>query len=247
MPPRTPILLLPGMDGTRFMLRPLVEALPEHLEPIVVEYPADGPCDYAAALTTALAALDALPGDGPVHVLGWSFSGPVAMRLANARPLRVRTVTLVATFVTAPQRWLAVAGVFLQAPVVGLVRTLRRLPLWLLKPPSDPLRQDKAKIWAAIGAATLARRVAAIRWVDARDDLRAVRQPLLYLRSSHDRVVPDHNLARMRALRPDLEVMTIDGDHFALHKNAAAGAAVIAAFVARCQPANGSVPARRPE
>lgn len=66
----------------------------------------------------------------------------------------------------------------------------------------------------------------------------AVRQPLLYLRSSHDRVVPDHNLDRMRALRPDLEVVMIDGDRFALHKNAAAGASAIAAFVARCGAAD---------
>lgn len=223
------------MDGTRHLCGPIRDALQARgFDVVVVEYATDGPCDYVAALQQATAALDAL--DGPAHVLGWSFSGPVALRLATARPDRVRSVTLVATFVTAPLRWLLPLGVVLLPPIVGALRTLRRLPIWLGRPSDDPLRRDKAAIWARVSARTLTRRIRAIRRVDARDDLRAVRQPLLYLASSNDRVVPPSNLTTIRHLRPDITVTTIEGDHFALYHHPEAGAQAITTFTTRTTP-----------
>jgi len=118
-------------------------------------------------------------------------------------------------------------------PLVALVRTLRRLPIWLGRSPDDPLRRDKAEIWRRVRPHTLAARTRAIRRVDACDDLQAVLQPVQYVASSGDNVVPAHNAAQIRSLRPDVDVVTIDGDHFALYANAQAGADAIAAFVRR--------------
>ncbi len=232
-PERTPIVLLPGMDGTTILLEPLMAALPPELPPHAVSYPIDGDNGYDALLPRVLAAIDAHPR---CHLLGWSFSGPLALRAARARPDVVRSVTLVATFVQAPQPLLRLLGPLLVTPVVGLVRTLRRLPIWLLRPPHDPLRRAKARVWQTVPARTLAARTRAIRCVDARADLTAVQAPLLYLRSSADRVVPDHNVAQVQRLRPDVEVATLPGDHFALFGAAAAGARAIAGFVARRAP-----------
>ena len=227
---RIPLILLPGMDGTDVLYGPLRRELPVAFDARPVNYPTDGPCDYDAALREALAEIDR---HERCHVVGWSFSGPVALRAAVQRPSVVRTVTLVATFVRRPLPSMDFVGPLLRTPVVGLVRTLRRLPIWLGRSPSDPLRRDKAQIWRRVGARTLAARTRAIRAVDARAELQQVTQPLLYVISSGDRVVPEHNLDEMRALRPDIEVARIDGDHFALYKNARAGAAAIAAFVSR--------------
>lgn len=231
---RTVLILLPGMDGTNVLYGPLVRALPDWLRPVCVEYPTDGPCDYDAAFAAAMAEVER---HERCHVVGWSFSGPVALRVARAMPDRVRSVTLVATFVTAPLASMKVFGPLLVTPLVALVRTLRRLPIWLGRSPDDPLRRDKAEIWRRVRPHTLAARTRAIRRVDAREDLRAITQPMLYLRSSDDRVVPAHNLAQIRALRGDVAEATIDGDHFALYAEAQAGANAIAAFVRRAEAA----------
>jgi pimeloyl-ACP methyl ester carboxylesterase len=232
---RPTIVLLPGMDGTRVLYGPLVRALEAVADVHVVEYPTDGPCDYHAALRCAN---DAVARLDDCHVVGWSFSGPVALRVARAQPDRVRSVTLVATFVQAPMPWLRYVGPLLVTPLVGVARTIRRLPIWLGRSPDDPLRRDKAEIWQRVRARTLAARSRAIRLVDARPDLEAVTQPIQYLVSSHDRVVPPHNLAQIRSLRADVEVVSIDGNHFALYANAQAGADAILAF-ARRHPAAG--------
>lgn len=229
-PTRVPLVLLPGMDGTDILFGPLLRALPDWIEPICVEYPAAGRDDYDDLEPIVIEAVRQRPH---CHVLGWSFSGPLALRAARAEPLRVRSVTLVATFVQRPLALLDMVGLLLVTPVLATVRTIRRLPIWLGRAPTDPLRRDKAKLWRRVRARTLAARARAIRTVDARADLQACRQPLLYVASANDRVVPRHNFEQIRRLRSDIELATIDGNHFSLYAQAAQGAAAIAAFVKR--------------
>lgn len=227
--PRQRLLLLPGLDGTEVLFAPLIAALPAWLQATVVTYPIAGRNSYDDLLPPLLAWVRRQPD---CHVLGWSFSGPLALRLARTEPRRVRSVTLAASFVRRPLPWLAVAGPLLTTSVVGAVRTLRRLPIWLGRARTDPLRRDKAILWERVPARTLAARVRTICSVDARDDLRAVRQPLLYLHSLRDRVVPIRNLDGIRTLRPDLQVVGLAGGHLALYAEAATAAAAIGRFVA---------------
>lgn len=225
-----PLVLLPGMDGTEIMFAPLVAQLPPSLAPHVVTYPATGNNGYGDLLPLVLDAVRSYPR---CHVLGWSFSGPLALRAAALEPARVRSVVLAASFVQPPLRWLPWLGPLLVTPAVGAMRFVRRLPIWLLRAPDDPFRRAKAQLWQAVLARTLAARTRAIRGVDARGDLRAVTQPLLYIAGDRDRVVPAHNVAAMRVQRPSLEVATIAGGHFALYTNAPAAAGAIGEFLRR--------------
>lgn len=223
-----PLLLLPGMDGTDALLGPIAQALAPDVPTRAVTYPAQGGADYERALPLVRAAVDDV---GPCAVLGWSFSGPLAIRVAAERPDAVRAVVLAASFVTAPMPWLRWTGPLLCTPPFALLRTLRRLPIWLLRPPTDPLRRAKARIWRDVPAGTLVARARAIRSVDVQDELRRQRQPLLYLQSARDGVVGPRNLARIQRLRPDTEVATLAGDHFALFAEAATAAAAIRRFL----------------
>jgi len=202
--------------------------LPAWLRPVVVTYPSEGPNGYDDLLPRIAAAVEALPH---CYVLGWSFSGPLALRIANRLPERVRGVILGASFVRPPLRSLPWLRPLLNAPVIGTVLFLRRLPLWLFTPPSDPWRRDKALVWQRVRARSLAARVRAIAGVDARDDLRRCAAPVLYIAGDQDIVVPPRNLAEVRRERPATHVATIAGGHFALYGNAAAGVAAIVAFV----------------
>jgi len=230
-PPDTPrkrLLLLPGMDGTELLFPPLLAALPAWIEARVVAYPTTPESHYEPLLAQVLTAVDDGP---PCHLLGWSFSGPLAIRAAAARPRQVLAVMLAASFVCAPWRSLPALRPLIQTPVFASVRFLRRLPLWLSRPPEDPLRQAKARLWREVPARTLAARARAIARVDVRRELVAMQQPLLYLAAEADRIVPPHNLELVRSLRPNTAVAKLPGGHFMLYTHPAASAAAIAAFV----------------
>src|SRR5215470_15098884 len=85
--PTATLILLPGLDGTEVFFRPLLAALPSWIRPVVVTYPTSGANGYADLLPlveSAVADIEAF------YVLGWSFSGPLALMLAAKEPQRTR-------------------------------------------------------------------------------------------------------------------------------------------------------------
>lgn len=229
-PMALPLLLLPGLDGTAIFFEPLQAALPPTFEPRVVTYPRDGRQDYDSLLPIALAAA----GDAPRFlVLGWSFGGPLALRLAAALPDRVAGVVLCATFVRAPRPWLRLLRFAAVGPVLATVRAAWRSRFLVTGYPSSSFREAKARTWRAVDAREIAARARAALDVDARPLLEQLRAPLLYLASSNDRVVPPRNAAEIAQLRPDIEFATLSGTHLALFTQAPRAAELLAGFAAR--------------
>lgn len=222
------LVLLPGLDGTEVFLRPLLAALPTGVRPVVITYPQAGDLGYPELL--ALIRRE-VAGLGEFYVLGWSFSGPLALMLAEAEPERVRGVILSATFVRAPHAWMPWGRSVLVGPVVWSWRALRRLPLWLFRPRGDPLRQAKTLTWRLISAGVLARRLRAIAGVDARGALRSCRAPVLYLAANDDRIVPPHCFEEIARERPSVALQTIPGRHLAMYTNPQPAAKVIVEFI----------------
>src|SRR5262245_65891929 len=133
------LVLLPGLDGTAIFFRPFVQALPEWIQPRCIEYPPGGPHDYRRLLPRIL---DACAGLGDFVVLGWSFSGPLALMAAAESPPGLRGVVICASFVRAPVlplRWLRWGAVAPLAPVGPLVA---RVMMSLGGYGSDDLRSD---------------------------------------------------------------------------------------------------------
>jgi hypothetical protein len=73
------LVLLPGMDGTGTLFEPFVAALGHEFAVKVVDYPRAEPLGYEQLELFATAAL---PSEGPLILLGESFSGPIAVALA---------------------------------------------------------------------------------------------------------------------------------------------------------------------
>lgn len=222
------LVLLPGLDGTAIFFEPLLAALPASVRPRVVTYPQSTDHGYAALLALVREAVADVP---ECYVLGWSFSGPLALMLAETEPRKVRGVILSATFVRAPNPMLVRLRHAIGAPTVWTWRAARRLPL-LLRPRSDPFRRAKAWTWRNVSVRVLAARLRAVLGVDAREALRACRQPVLYLAASRDAIVPPRNLREIREVRPSVQVAIIDGPHQAMYTNPHAAAAVIRRFIA---------------
>ena len=174
---------------------------------------------------------EAVAGLDHFHVLGWSFSGPLALMLAAEEPQRVRSVILSASFVRPPRPNVAKLRFALVGPVMWLWRAARRMPLWLLRQRTDAFRQAKSESWRRISARVLARRVREVMQVDAREALRTCRQPVLYLAASRDGIVPRRCLDEILSVRPSVKVVTIEGEHFAMYANPQPAARAIAAFI----------------
>ena len=224
----TTLVLLPGLDGTEIFFRPLLAALPTWVKPLVVTYPISGANDYADLLAVVQAAVaDAKE----FYILGWSFSGPLAVMLAGSDPTRIRGVILCASFVRPPHpvlSWLPIAVI---SPVVHLVRLARRTPMFLFNDRTDVFRRDKAATWARVPSRILVARARAILALDARDCLRECPRPVLYVAGSRDRVVPSWNAEEVVRELPSTKVVTIEGPHLALYTNPAAAVRAIVGFM----------------
>jgi len=223
----THLLLLPGMDGTEVFFRPLLRALPAWITPRVVTYPREGRNDYATLFEPVRAAAAELDG---CFVLGWSFSGPLALELAVREPQKVRGVVLAATFVRAPLRRLGWFRFALSGPLVWLLRAARQLPLYLSRAAPSQWKRDKRETWRRVSAWTLAKRALAILGVDARALLRRCPSPLLYVAGTRDTVVPRHNVEEIVREFP-ATLVDLEGEHLALYSNPEAAARLITSWI----------------
>jgi pimeloyl-ACP methyl ester carboxylesterase len=62
----------------------------------------------------------------------------------------------------------------------------------------------------------VAHRVMQVSWLDAREALRRCPVPILYLAGARDRLVGARGGRRVRRIRPDVRLRTIDGPHLLL-------------------------------
>jgi pimeloyl-ACP methyl ester carboxylesterase len=226
------LVLLPGLDGTKILFRPFVEALPGWITPRIVEYDSSGPNDYEGLLPVVR---EACAGLEDHFVLGWSFSGPLAMRLAAECRAGLRGVILCGSFLRAPWpmlRWLTFLA---NGPVARLFPLTSKVLAIAGRYESADLREDKLATWRSMTPKALAERSRAVCRVDARDAARGCGVPLLYVAGSADIVVPRWNAAAVRAAVPGARVVTIRGPHLALRTNPIAAANAIVEFIGDCR------------
>ena len=225
------LLLLPGLDGTGALLEPFAAALAAlGLRARIVRYPPRVPLSIDALAAQVLADLP----PGPFALLGESFSGPVALRVARARPRELKALVLVASFVTPPlSRALGLgARVALALPPPGL--GLRALLLGLRAPRAEVAALQRTL--REVSYSVLLRRVGELGRLDARADLSDCPVPLLYLRASADRLVSAGTAAALAQLRPDLRVEVIEAPHLLLQRQPQAAAARVAVFLGEVAP-----------
>jgi pimeloyl-ACP methyl ester carboxylesterase len=222
------LVILPGLDGTDVFFRPLLAVLPESVRARIIQFPPSGANEYPDLLALVRKALVKTPS---CYVLGWSFSGPLALMLAAAEPAKVRGVILASTFVRPPRRifkqlrWVAVT------PTVWMIRVGKRLPVWLSRSSTDRLKQDKTETWKRVSARMIAARVRTLLNVDARALLRDCSHRVLCLAGSHDGIVPYHNVEEMVRVQQTIRVCLIAGGHFAIYTNPMEAAAAITDFM----------------
>lgn len=227
--PRTPLVLLPGLDGTGRLFFPLLNELPHGLEPRVVSYPERELLSYAALLPIARAAL---PESGPFVLLGESFSGPLAIRLAAEKPPGLKALILAATFSRNPTAvpkglsFLCHESFFRLWPVSVAARAA------LQGYPDAELKRVFREVSRSVPPQVMAARARECLGVDVRRELQAVEVPILYIGATKDVVVPFWNRKRVEAERPDAQSVVLRSTHQVLQKAPHAAADAIAQFLA---------------
>jgi pimeloyl-ACP methyl ester carboxylesterase len=224
------LVLLPGLDGTDVFLRPLLASLPQWVQARVVCFPPRIANGYPDLLAIVREAVSDIP---TFHVLGSSFSGPLALMLADAEPHRVIGVILATSFVTPPRKSYAWMRFIAIVPTIWVLRVCRRIPVWFSRKPTDRLRLDKAETWRGVSARAVTSRIRMLLKVDARKLLRDCPAPILCLAGRDDGVVPRRNVEEIISVKPSAVVRIITGRHFALYTNATEAAAAITDFIQR--------------
>jgi pimeloyl-[acyl-carrier protein] methyl ester esterase len=226
---RQHLVLLPGLDGTDVFLKPFIRSLPAYVEAVVVSYPDDPvrAVTYDQLIEHVRSVVAALP---QCHVLGWSFGGPLALRIAEERPDLVQSVILAATFVRTPNRWMRPLRPFLYGPSIAAVRGLTRLAA-LFSPGAAAWRADLATTWKLTSSRSMAARLRTVLSVDERRRVGACRRPVLYLGAQGDRLVPPRNARDVVSARASALVYMLPGPHLAMYLNSAGFADAVGQFI----------------
>ncbi|MCC6873579.1 MAG: alpha/beta hydrolase [Sandaracinaceae bacterium] len=219
------LLLLPGMDGTGLLFERFAAALPPSIEPVVCRYPP------SAHRYHDLRSHVPLPSE-PFAILAESFSGPLGIRLAAERS-DVRALVLVASFASAPRRWLTTPLARALPPLVAAFPPPRAIVRAVLlgNDPGAPIDEVLA-VLATVARATLAARLRAVMTADVAALLDRIEAPLLYLAGARDRLVPPSIGHALVAGRGRFEAL--DAPHLVLQTRPREAAARVAAFLAAC-------------
>jgi pimeloyl-ACP methyl ester carboxylesterase len=225
------LVLLPGMDGGDELFGPLRASAPAGVDTIAVGYPPGPRNGYDDLLPLVRAQL---PGDRAFFLLGWSFSGPLALLAAASRPPGLRGVILAASFVKTPVPWLprwarrlATPALFRFYPAASRAKAL------LGGYGTREVRRLLAEAHAFAGVEAIACRARAALSIDATEALVACPVPVLYLRARKDGVIRASRADEAQRLLPSLEIADIDGPHLALITNPVAAWEVLVRFMDR--------------
>ena len=222
------LVLLPGLDGTGKLFSELVRALGSAIDAQIVSYPVDRALGYAELEALVRAAL---PAERRFVVLGESFSGPIAIRIAADPPAGLAGVILCGTFAKNPYPLLGWARPLAAwFPLKSLPRWLRAPLMWgSLAAERAPARLNRAM--AAVSADVVRHRIAALLAVDASAALARIRLPVLVLQAGHDLVVPHSATRWILETAPHAQLVEIDGPHLLLQTRPEECAAAVIPFV----------------
>jgi pimeloyl-[acyl-carrier protein] methyl ester esterase len=227
-PEATPIILLPGMDGTGALLKALADQLALCRPVQLLAYPSDQPLSYAQ-LTTYV--VERAP-NRPFVILGESFSGPIAIEIAATHPCATGLV-LASSFARHPLP--------AQFSALAQLLDLRWLPkrfiaTALMGSTATPeLTARLHKVLAALPHEILQFRAREVLRVDKRNRLRGITCPVLCLQGRFDRLVNRRQVEEIVTAQPRCQVHWFDSSHMLLATHPEAAVKAINQFCERVE------------
>ena len=214
------------MDGTGHLFRWFASAIHSVAIPKVVSYRQD----QIVTVDKLITHVGSCVPSGPFAIVAESFSGPIAIKLAQTLSSDLRGILLSTSFITPPApRWLAnlPLALFFGVPPPNFI--IRRL---LLEPSSS--QEVASEVFATIRSVPrfiLAERFRQALRTDARDALRRCPAPVVFLAATRDRLLGTRGLAAVREARPEAEVVMLAGPHLLLQARPREAADVVGRYI----------------
>jgi pimeloyl-ACP methyl ester carboxylesterase len=178
----TPIVLLPGLDGTGELLKDVAERLLPRRPVQLLAYPSDRPLSYAQV---AKYVGERVPTE-PFVIVGESYSGPIAIEIAATDP-RVAGLVLVSSFTRhpLPSQLTAFAALFdLKWVPKSIIAAV------LMGSNAAPkLRTQLHQVLGGLPRKIIQTRIVDVLSVDKSDRLREITCPMLCMHGRSDRLV----------------------------------------------------------
>ena len=228
------LVLLPGLDGTGDLFANLLPEFPDDMDVITVAYPKERFLPYSE-LVTWLG--DMVPKNRPYVLLGESYGSPLAVKFAAMHPANLVGLILCVGFISNPVRkW------------GGVPRLLSRPFFFRFQPPEfameyfiagagapKNLKEAVKRARRSVSPAVLAARARAVIDCDAREEIRQVNVPMLYIQAAEDRLVARECLDEIKRLHPQTISISIKAPHLVLQTEPRAAASAITQFLdAQC-------------
>jgi pimeloyl-ACP methyl ester carboxylesterase len=207
------IVLLPGMDGTGELFEPFIDALRGEFNLSVATYPVNEALGYVELEAIARTFL---PLQEPYILLGESFSGPIAMSIAAANDENLKALILCCTFVKNPRPAFSLISGLVNFLPLALAPVMALSHLLLGRFSSLSLRLKLVRSLNKVSPNTMRARLKAVLVVNVSQKLANIQIPVLYLRATHDRLVPSSASILIAKLLPKMQLVELAAPHFLL-------------------------------
>jgi pimeloyl-[acyl-carrier protein] methyl ester esterase len=224
------LVLLPGLDGTGNLFASFLPELPPTVKVITAAFPSQRFLPYPELVSWLR---EIVPKDGPFAILAESYGTPLAVNFAATHPPNLTGIILTAGFISNPvRRW-------------GPLPKLLARPLFFrFRPPDflheyftvgshapESLKLALRRTVRSLNAEVLAKRARATIDCDAREEIRQVKVPLLYLQATEDRLVGSDCLDEIKRLHPETISLSIRAPHLLLQREPRIAASAIIGFL----------------
>lgn len=230
--PGTKLVLLPGIYGTGELFADFMKALPKDFASTAPCYPNDVCLSYADLLRGVQYSASEY---GSFVMLAESFSTPLAIQFASTNPPSLKGLILSAGFATSPVRGVLQFITPFLAPLLSYL-PVNEIGARVMVPgpmvPGSALARMRAAI-ASVKPEVLMDRVRSVVGCNVLEELRKIKVPMLYLQARRDSLVNPVCLEEMRRVKPEIEVVVMDGPHVLLQLRAQQAAEIVAEFVRR--------------
>jgi pimeloyl-ACP methyl ester carboxylesterase len=221
--------MLPGLDGTGLVFKPLLAHLPAEIDAQVVRYPDDRVMSFQEHVVFAR---KQLPKKKPFVLLAESFSGPIGLHLLAEPPDNLIGVIFVATFAHYPSPFLLDAARLMpQGLLLNLFSTTLFSRFFFLGRASVEAVKLFRTALASVQLNVLSHRLQLLADLPPSPDA-TFSGPCLYIQASNDRLVSSRALGPLQRHLPQLRVEKVHGPHIVLLAKPEAGARLISGFVA---------------
>lgn len=224
------LVLLPGLEGSGKLFANLLPELPEKYKVIVIAYPQQQFLSYSQ-LTLWLN--DIVPKNEKFVVLGESFGSELAVKFAAKHPPNLAGIILCVGFISNPVRSWGILPRLLANRFFFQFQPPDFIAEYFLAGPHAPksLLEAVRQARRSVSPSVLAKRAQATIRCNAREEIRQIDIPMLYLQGTEDHLVDKSSLDEIKRLQPQTISVSIPAPHLLLQRQPRMAAGAITRFL----------------